>query len=83
MMADPNSPTTVKSPAHIEGRYTDESRTGTSGTEETPQASIGASESPVPYKVYKRRWFGLVQLVLLNIMESWAVRIECWFLGER
>ncbi|KAL3423638.1 major facilitator superfamily transporter [Phlyctema vagabunda] len=25
----------------------------------------------VQYKVYKRRWFGLVQLVLLNIIVSW------------
>jgi len=25
------------------------------------------------YKVYKRRWFGLVQLVLLNIIVSWDV----------
>lgn len=27
----------------------------------------------VVYKVYKRRWFGLVQLVLLNIIVSWDV----------
>lgn len=26
------------------------------------------------YKVYKRRWFGLTQLVLLNIVVSWDVR---------
>jgi hypothetical protein len=26
------------------------------------------------HKVYKRRWFGLVQLVLLNIVVSWDVR---------
>lgn len=25
------------------------------------------------YKVYKRRWFGLIQLVLLNIVVSWDV----------
>jgi flagellar capping protein FliD len=25
------------------------------------------------YKVYKRRWFGLVQLALLNIVTSWDV----------
>lgn len=28
----------------------------------------------VKYKVYKRRWFGLVQLTLLNIIVSWDVR---------
>jgi hypothetical protein len=27
----------------------------------------------IAYKVYKRRWFGLVQLVLLNIIVSWDV----------
>lgn len=26
-----------------------------------------------PYRVYKRRWFGLTQLVLLNIIVSWDV----------
>lgn len=25
------------------------------------------------YRVYKRRWFGLVQLALLNIIVSWDV----------
>ncbi|TVY54184.1 Solute carrier family 49 member A3, partial [Lachnellula cervina] len=28
-------------------------------------------ENTLEYKVYKRRWFGLVQLVLLNIVVSW------------
>ena len=32
------------------------------------------SESPQGYRVYKRRWFGLTQLVLLNIVVSWDVR---------
>lgn len=32
-----------------------------------------AVEMPV-YKVYKRRFFGLFQLVLLNIVISWDVR---------
>lgn len=27
----------------------------------------------VEYKVYKRRWFGLIQLTLLNIIVSWDV----------
>lgn len=30
--------------------------------------------STVEYKVYKRRWFGLLQLTLLNIIVSWDVR---------
>lgn len=28
---------------------------------------------PVVYRVYKRRWFGLMQLVLMNITVSWDV----------
>lgn len=28
------------------------------------------------YKVYKRRWFGLVQLTLLNIVVSWDVSVQ-------
>jgi len=31
------------------------------------------ASSHTHYKVYKRRWFGLVQLVLLNIVVSWDV----------
>jgi len=27
------------------------------------------------YRVYKRRWFGLLQLVLLNIIVSWDVSL--------
>jgi hypothetical protein len=32
-----------------------------------------AQAVPREYKVYKRRWFGLVQLTLLNIIVSWGV----------
>ena len=35
--------------------------------------TVGDARLPV-YRVYKRRWFGLVQLVLLNIIVSWDVR---------
>jgi FLVCR family MFS transporter 7 len=31
------------------------------------------SDPPQQYRVYKRRWFGLFQLVLLNIIVSWDV----------
>ncbi|MCJ1314557.1 hypothetical protein MMC25_008239 [Agyrium rufum] len=31
----------------------------------------GQSQSPTEFKVYKRRWFGLAQLVLMNIIVSW------------
>ncbi|KAI0849776.1 MFS general substrate transporter [Daldinia vernicosa] len=36
----------------------------------TDSASIENGDS-VAYKVYKRRWFGLLQLTLLNIIVSW------------
>lgn len=35
-----------------------------------------AGDSTEVFKVYKRRWFGLVQLVLLNIVVSWDVRLS-------
>jgi hypothetical protein len=36
-------------------------------------ADTGDAQGGRVYKVYKRRWFGLVQLVLLNIIVSWDV----------
>lgn len=37
----------------------------------TPHAT--SSAAPTQYRTYKRRWFGLVQLVLMNIVVSWCV----------
>lgn len=37
------------------------------------EGGTGEGGNAVVYKVYKRRWFGLVQLVLLNIIVSWDV----------
>lgn len=37
--------------------------------ENVEAAAVGVGE----YKVYKRRWFGLLQLTLLNIIVSWDV----------
>ncbi|KAI0878708.1 major facilitator superfamily domain-containing protein [Hypoxylon argillaceum] len=37
----------------------------------TGAAGDGDDGAGVVYKVYKRRWFGLVQLTLLNIIVSW------------
>ncbi|TGJ86304.1 hypothetical protein E0Z10_g2502 [Xylaria hypoxylon] len=34
-------------------------------------AGRGGDEAGTVYKVYKRRWFGLVQLTLLNLVVSW------------
>jgi hypothetical protein len=44
------------------------------GVEE--QSTNLGTTAPGEYKVYKRRWFGLVQLVLLNIMASWSVSLN-------
>jgi len=38
------------------------------------------SYSHVHYKVYKRRWFGLAQLVLLNVVVSWDVSTNILFI---
>ncbi|KAI9816138.1 MAG: hypothetical protein M1832_005145 [Thelocarpon impressellum] len=35
------------------------------------EAIEAADRAPVQYRVYRRRWFGLAQLVLLNIVISW------------
>lgn len=51
----------------------------TDGVELTERKTDGTEGEDVVregrvYKTYKRRWFGLVQLVLLNIVVSWDVR---------
>ena len=45
------------------------------GAQEGGNNSTGAADvvGGRVYKVYKRRWFGLIQLVLLNIIVSWDV----------
>ncbi|MBE3050277.1 hypothetical protein IMZ48_48825 [Candidatus Bathyarchaeota archaeon] len=53
---------------------------GQDGVEAGRNESAGeaALEETAPgetvYRTYKRRWFGLVQLVLLNVVVSWDVR---------
>jgi hypothetical protein len=41
-----------------------------SSDEQNPDIEIGTSTE---YRTYKRRWFGLAQLTLMNIMVSWGV----------
>jgi hypothetical protein len=41
--------------------------------EENLEGTVGGGPE---FKTYKRRWFGLVQLVLLNIIVSWDVSIS-------
>lgn len=54
----------------------EQSPTELSGTNsaELPMMTMEGNGGQVVYKVYKRRWFGLTQLVLLNIVVSWDVR---------
>lgn len=44
-----------------------------------PELTEGDTEGGdhVVYKVYKRRWFGMIQLALLNIIVSWDVSHSC------
>lgn len=71
--------------SHVDGRYTD----GEPLAEASGSRSIGdgdevvlaneAGERLVEYRVYKIRWFGLAQLILLNIVVSWDV---CCFTSD-
>ena len=66
--------------SHLETRYTDgdgqleASRSRSVGDGEEVALTGGPTSNPMEYKVYKIRWFGLVQLILLNIVVSWDVR---------
>jgi MFS transporter, FLVCR family, MFS-domain-containing protein 7 len=42
-------------------------------TEVGAGTGVGNGQANTVYKVYKRRWFGLLQLALLNIIVSWDV----------
>ncbi|KAL2176175.1 major facilitator superfamily domain-containing protein [Thermothelomyces heterothallicus CBS 202.75] len=56
-------------PALESGRL---SRPASAGTECSRRATQGErGTAGVEYKVYRRRWFGLLQLMLLNIIVSW------------
>lgn len=63
--------------SHVETRYEDDesSRAVRSGQLELDGMVFPAEGGQIEYKVYKRRWFGLMQLVLLNIVVSWDVSI--------
>ena len=73
----PQQTTEDKYPLEAEERYMDEqsngeasgSRPSATGEEEGAAINVGHTE----YRVYKIRWFGLTQLILLNIVVSWDV----------
>lgn len=72
-MADLNPRREIEdSLSRSESGYTEEqSRAEISGTSSSQMPFMNVNEDHVVYKVYKRRWFGLIQLVLLNIVVSW------------
>lgn len=60
----------VSSPSHVPGDGKDITKTGAD-----PYAghSDNSNTSTITYKVYRRRFFGLFQLALLNLVVSWDV----------
>lgn len=68
----------TKDQSRVETAYTDETEahhaesSGPSSRAVVDDAST-SGEQPIVYKVYRIRWFGLMQLVLLNIVVSWDV----------
>ncbi|KAI9877164.1 MAG: hypothetical protein M1830_004646 [Pleopsidium flavum] len=64
-----------KNVAHVQEQYTGGDINGEDRRSRTMTETENAVADPVvgqiPYRVYKRRWFGLIQLVLLNIVVSW------------
>ncbi|KAI4265148.1 MAG: hypothetical protein L6R38_009622, partial [Xanthoria sp. 2 TBL-2021] len=60
-----------KDPAYMDDEPRDETIGGhVSGVDAAPDNGEHEQAPPV-YRVYKRRWFGLMQLVLMNIIVSW------------
>jgi hypothetical protein len=78
-MADLNPNQSIEEgQSHVESRYEDDEscREVPSGQLELDGMEFPAEGRQIEYKVYKRRWFGLMQLVLLNIVVSWDVSIS-------
>ncbi|KAL8884199.1 MAG: hypothetical protein Q9215_007702, partial [Flavoplaca cf. flavocitrina] len=60
-----------KASAYMDNEHREETDGGhVSGVDGTPDNGEDGQAPPV-YRVYKRRWFGLLQLVLMNIIVSW------------
>jgi hypothetical protein len=56
-----------------ETTYLGQNRDATALNQRAAEETELGDVSTTTYKVYKRRWFGLVQIVLLNIVVSWDV----------
>ncbi|MCJ1284431.1 hypothetical protein MMC26_003763 [Xylographa opegraphella] len=68
-----HEPSASKNQSRVQEQYTDHEASRGLHRLDSQGAALGgeiAHEQPI-YKVYKRRWFGLIQLVLLNIVVSW------------
>lgn len=52
-------------------------------TNDGDEVTLGERAQPAEYRVYKIRWFGLTQLILLNIVVSWDVSIGTILLATR
>lgn len=68
-----------KSAPQVQEQYSDTPTNQRTLRPESTRGGDGDGEAqstiPLQYRVYKRRWFGLIQLVLLNIVVSWDVRV--------
>ena len=80
-MADIDRADASKGQSRVETDYTDDVQNAESPGQPTAVVDEASpSEEPVVYKVYKMRWFGLMQLVLLNIVVSWDVSTTTVFM---
>jgi hypothetical protein len=72
-----NADTTLREVHSNDGLLDGEEEVGLGGRiEEDGLTGNGNGIAATTYKVYKRRWFGLFQLALLNIIVSWDVSLS-------
>lgn len=55
--------------------HVEQLQTQSSSSDPAVDVDMETNDSTV-YRTYKRRWFGLLQLVLLNIIVSWDVSVQ-------
>ena len=67
-MSDLTREGAIKTHIEVRGRYSDEPNNGEASGENRAQELPAPQAAHVEYRVYKRRWFGLVQLMLLNLI---------------
>ena len=72
-MADLQQSNASKDQSRVATGYTDEEPIEEPSRQDLATIDNVPTDEPADYKVYKIRWFGLMQLVLLNIVVSWDV----------